>query len=280
MADTGTIGHYLNLDSTCENKKIVVIPLTIRMPNGEIITSNHTELLSKTDLPIEAHKAHIFPCLNKALLSIGNFCDRVCQAAFNDNKVLIINKGNGKIIIKGRRDPLLNLYILNLTQRNNLMTEFQTPGGCFTGSVYDFKSKGTLVDCHHASCWIPTQYGWVKAITKNFFTSWLSLSSDLVLKYLNKKQATILGHLQQPRKGLRSTHKKETQSEPEPDPELEPDQFPSSAQSVGTNIFFLKTVDLTGKFYTDQTVLFPITSRKGNKYILVAYYYDSNTIHA
>ena len=36
----------------------------------------------------------------------------------------------------------------------------------------------------------------------------------------------------------------------------------------------------TGKFYTDQTGRFPVTSSKGNKYILVAYHYDSNTIHA
>ena len=38
-------------------------------------------------------------------------------------------------------------------------------------------------------------------------------------------------------------------------------------------------MDFTGKFYTDQTGQFPITSSKGNKYILVAYNYDSNTIH-
>ena len=42
---------------------------------------------------------------------------------------------------------------------------------------------------------------------------------------------------------------------------------------------FLKAVDLIEKIYTDQTGRFPITSRKGNKYILVAYHYDSNTIH-
>ena len=30
----------------------------------------------------------------------------------------------------------------------------------------------------------------------------------------------------------------------------------------------------------EQTVRFPVTSSKGNKYILVAYNYDSNTIHA
>ena len=37
---------------------------------------------------------------------------------------------------------------------------------------------------------------------------------------------------------------------------------------------------LTSKIYTEQTGRFPITSRKGNKYILIAYHYDSNTIHA
>ena len=218
MADTGMIWHYITLDSKCDNKKISVIPLPIRMTNGEIITSTHTELLSETDLPIEAQKAHLFPGLNKALLSTVTFCDYGCQAVFYENIVLILNKGNGKIMMKGKRDPLSNLYMLNLTQCNNLMTEFQNPDQCFTGSVYGWKSKITLVDYNRAPFWIPTQYGWAKAITKNFFTSWLGLSSDFILKYLTKKQATILGHLQQPQKGLQYTQKKELQSEPEPDP--------------------------------------------------------------
>ena len=50
-------------------------------------------------------------------------------------------------------------------------------------------------------------------------------------KYLTKKQSTILGHLQLPRKGLRSTQKKELQSEPEPEPEPGQDQFPPYMQS-------------------------------------------------
>ena len=39
-------------------------------------------------------------------------------------------------------------------------------------------------------------------------------------------------------------------------------------------------MDLSGKIYTDQTGMFPVTSSKGNKYILLSYHYDSNTIHA
>ena len=34
VADTGVAVHYLTLDSPCDNKKIAVIPLPIRMPNG------------------------------------------------------------------------------------------------------------------------------------------------------------------------------------------------------------------------------------------------------
>ena len=73
------------------------------------------------------------------------------------------------------------------------MTESTTPEEYFTGSAYKCKSKSTLVDYHHPYCWIPTQYGWEKAITKNFFTSWIGLSFDLVHKHLSKKNQPYLG---------------------------------------------------------------------------------------
>ena len=37
-------------------------------------------------------------------------------------------------------------------------------------------------------------------------------------------------------------------------------------------IFFNKTMDLSGGIYTDQTGRFPVTSSKGNKYILAVYH--------
>ena len=42
----------------------------------------------------------------------------------------------------------------------------------------------------------------------------------------------------------------------------------------------MRIEDATGKFYTYQTGRFPVTFTRGNKYILVAYDYDSNTILA
>ena len=193
VAETGTTGHYMTLESPCDNKQLAINPPPIRMPKGEIITSKHTALLSKQDLPIEARKENIFPGLNKALMSIGTICDHGYQATFDDKIVLILKKGSGKVIMKGTRDPHSNLYMINSTQRNKLMTEFTTPEKYFAGNVYECKSKGTLVDDHHASFWSPTQSVWVKATKINFFTSWSGLSYDLVQKYLTKKHQPYLG---------------------------------------------------------------------------------------
>ena len=70
VEDTGMTGNYLTLYSPCNIKQLAVIPLPTCMPNREINTSTQTALLFKTDLPIEAQKAHIFTGLNKSLLSI------------------------------------------------------------------------------------------------------------------------------------------------------------------------------------------------------------------
>ena len=176
----------------------------------------------------------------------------------------------------GTIDVRTNMNMLSLTERNALMTEPKNPDEYFAGSSYECKSKKTLVDYHHGSCWSPTHSGWGKAIAQKFFTSWPGLSVDLVQKHLKKKQSTILGNLQQPRKGLISAQ----DNIRHPDPDSEQDQFPQATRSENTNLLFCKTVDLSGKIYTDQTGRFPVTSSQGNKYILVAYHFDSKTIHA
>ena len=102
------------------------------------------------------------------------------------------------------------------------MAEPKTPDEYFAGSAYECKLKKTLVDYHHVSFWSPTHSGRGKAITKKFFTSWPGLSVDLVQKHLKKKQSTILGYLQQPQKGLRSTQDKIMH----PDTDPEQDQLP------------------------------------------------------
>ena len=136
MADTGTTVHYLTLGSQCDNKQQAPHPLLVQIPNGEIIVSTHTALLSHQDLTIQAQKAHLFPGLNKTLLFIGTLYYHECEATFNYKSVLIQKKWSGKVIIKGTRDPRTNLHMINLTQQNKLITDSMTPGEYVSGSVY------------------------------------------------------------------------------------------------------------------------------------------------
>ena len=141
-----------------------------------------------------------------------------------------------------KQDARTNLYMLNLTQQKKLMTESTTPDEYFIGSAYKFKSKITLVDFHHASCWSPTHYVWGKPI-KNILHLLARPKIGPGSQTPHKKQSTILGHLQQPRKGLKSTQEKVMHSEPDP----ENDQFPQATQSENTNLVFFKIGYLSGK---------------------------------
>ena len=122
-ADSGTSGHFLKTNSPCVNKRIATNPLGIRMPDGHIIFSSRTALLPQDTLPVEARNAHIFPDLkNKALLSIGMFCDNGCIAIFDNKKVNITNKKTNKHIMHGTQDNQTSLYMvpLKLEQNENI----------------------------------------------------------------------------------------------------------------------------------------------------------------
>ena len=133
------------------------------MPNGEVITSTHTALLPCTNIPLAARKAHIFPGLKTALLSIGTFCDHGCNATFTEGNVTITNKDTGKVLMKGWRCPKTTLYMINLTtDPQSIMTELNTPDMDCANNVYECTSKQNLVDYLHASAWSPTTSGWKK----------------------------------------------------------------------------------------------------------------------
>ena len=77
----------------------------------------------------------------------------------------------------------------------------------------------------------------------------------MVMTYLNRKDAIIMGHLKQTRQGLRATQA--------PQPIIQ-EQFPPPSNSISSNEVFLKVQNLEVKIFTGQTVRFHVTSSKGN----------------
>ena len=84
VSDSGTTGHYITPTTLCTNKQIATQPIPIKMPNGEIITLSHIALITQHNLLYKAHKAHIFPGLQKPLISIGTLCDNNCITVFDE----------------------------------------------------------------------------------------------------------------------------------------------------------------------------------------------------
>ena len=93
VEDSGTTGHYITPTTPCTNKQTETQPIPIKMPNGDIITSSHIELLPQHNLPDNARKSHIFPGLQKPLILIGTLCDNNCIAVFDEKRVTIYEKG-------------------------------------------------------------------------------------------------------------------------------------------------------------------------------------------
>ena len=61
IADSGTTGHFLKIDSQCVDKRQTNEGLDVRLPDGSVIKSTHTALLNIPHLPMKARQAHLFP---------------------------------------------------------------------------------------------------------------------------------------------------------------------------------------------------------------------------
>ena len=122
VADSGTTRQYITTTPPFVYKRIAKNPITIKMPNGEIITSTHISLLQQHNLPYKARKAHIFPGLQEPLISIGTLCDNDCIAVFDAKRVTIYDQTTRNIAMQDHRDPMTTLYMINMTAPMKSMT--------------------------------------------------------------------------------------------------------------------------------------------------------------
>ena len=92
-----------------------------------------------------------------------------------------------------------------------------------------------------------------------------------VSKYFPESEETQQGHMKNQRQGVRSTKVKVK------DANLE--ELPTTTMPKKNDIL-ISTYNTQETMYTDQTGKFPFISSRGNKYIMVLYHVDSNSIWA
>ena len=134
-------------------------------------------------------------------------------------------------------------------------------------------TKKDQAQFHHASLGSTVPSTLLKAIDVSFLSSFPGLTTQLVKKHLPKSIQTSKGDMDQERKNLQPT--KWSKSNPLPPINTHPASPPTR-----TNLFICAIIEATDKIYSDLTGKFPIQSALSNKYILIVYHYDANSILA
>eukprot|EP00804_Cyclotella_cryptica_P029534 CCRYP_011302-RA/>CCRYP_011302-RA protein AED:0.33 eAED:0.33 QI:0/0/0/0.5/0/0/2/0/451 len=246
-------------------------------------------------------QGHIVPGLTHNLVSIGTLCYAGCTALFTAN-TLTVTDSAGTTILSGTHDTNApRLWKINLrppqdpsalhvarprttfdptpgTQpppthhkkapANNLSpTHTARPPACPRVHTHlrthNLPTMRALVAFLHATAGYPVKSTWLHAIKRGFYNSWPGLTYTLVAKYCPTADATIQGHMAQPRQHIRSTtsatyHQQTSPASPQHD----------------IDIF---TIPLN-KIFTDDTGRFHPRACSGNQYIMIAFHADTNAI--
>ena len=139
-------------------------------------------------------------------------------------------------------------------------------------SSYDLPSVEALVWYFHAAAGFRVRTTWLKAIKMGNYHTWPGLTLDNATAYFPLANKTIKGHIVQSRQGICSTKPKIPQR---PIPETSPGESP--LHSTRSRELHMHKLNIS-KFCTAYTGRFPIRTRSGNQYLMVAYHCDTNAI--
>jgi hypothetical protein len=239
IADTGATTVLVMANTPMQNVLIAPNPLNIKLPDGNTVRSTH---ICDVEIPGLPHvlEGHIVPALNAtSLIGIRILCQVGCRVVFTDTACYV--KYNGKIILRGTKDPSTDLWVLPLTPKvinenqmklwtsqgidGTISPNIQsraglgmarapqsqkhiTPNAAVAMFTHSVRTQANTVKFGHQAMCNPKISSLLKALRKGFLKGCPNLSEELVTKYLNPSPATAKGHMKRPRKGIRSTSNK------------------------------------------------------------------------
>lgn len=272
------------------------------------MTSTHTGHLPLPELPISARLLHLFPDLTSAsLIAIGPLCDAGCEVTFTSEYVTVTL--NTQVIATGNRCTD-GLYHIILTPKPTPTPTPEPPKPVATVqqrlrnicmmanfSTLAHRTASDRIAFLHGAAGFPVLATWLHAIRQGLYTTWPGLTPAIVKRHLPKSVITDMGHMNQQRKNQRSTKIKlqKPQRIPalprayanlllsKPVIGLDDDSSPvkhAEDPTGRTNFVFASCQPVSGQVYSDLKGKFMLPSSRGNKYVLIVYDYDSNSILA
>jgi hypothetical protein len=139
-------------------------------------------------------------------------CDAGYRVVFDKYKARIIDGDvtvNGLVVTEGQRDQTTVLWTVQLDNKiQQVGSEYEKRRDEIINNVYDISKVYDTIQYLHADSGSPVPSTFIKAIEAGNFTTWPTLTSQHVKKYLEKSKATIKGHMNQTRKNVRCAHPK------------------------------------------------------------------------
>ena len=136
-------------------------------------------------------------------------------------------------------------------------------------NVYELPSIKEAIRYLHGAAGYPVKATWLKAIRCGNYDTWPLITVNRVNKYFPESEETQQGHMRGQRQGIRSTKTKI---------KIENDDTTSTEPLKTLNDIVIKVHDTTDTIFTDQTGKFPHLSSRGNRYQMILYHVDSNSI--
>jgi hypothetical protein len=238
-------------------------PLTVRLPNGATIESSHTAELNIPELNASASIAHVSPgTANHSLLSVGQLYNEGYIVTFKNASVTICDPQEFQIL-SGARDLDTGLWRINLRKDNQQLQQ------SVANKVYELRNTGSLVHYLHKALFSPTKSALLQAVKNGHLVTWPGLTEEAINTHVKITPATAMGHMNQRRQNIRSTSKTPITTAI--------GDVPTTDTNLGTktHLVYVVLVD-QGQLYTDFTGKFPVSSSKGNSYVMVCYVFYCN----
>ena len=240
------IATLVKLNNTTHQPKLITIP------DGTKMKTTAELAMAMPKLPPGARKAHVMPGLAHNLLALPQLCDNGCIVTFTKDNVEATL--NSEIVLGGWRDISTNLWRVPIKQEEHTMANI----------LYDCANQEQLTHFYHACCFSPVPETWIHAINKGYFRGWPHLTAKNVRPFIINKPATLMGHLQKSKQGMRSTKVKTHITDQINNKMPEQEEHNNKMHHI-----YIALEDIKGKIFSDQTGKFPRTSSRGMKYVMI-----------
>ncbi len=282
--DTGcTLGATAEKDVDCfydtglPSRKVFMLPDKTKMT---VTKKNATQAQSWAG----ASKMNIMPNLHTMLISIIKMAEHGHIAVLDKHEARIYNgtttklaaSGNPIIVAPRFEDTGLWKTELNLDYK---ILGRKDPDHFIAGidkanAIFNLPNTRHSLLYYHALAGFPVKESFLDAVRAGNYATWPGLTTTLIAKHFPDLEETQKGHMKGQWKGIWSTKVRE---QFEIKIELGTGVSPQQPMKKQQNIFVV-IYKLAEEVHTNQTSLFPVTSQRGYRYIMVGIHMDANYI--